>query len=76
WFGVSHLEIQIVMIFFAIPTASTVYILTQVLQADSQLIAAVISLQTLCAAMTLCLVICLGMMLISICNQIYLTLLL
>ncbi|ECE6726554.1 MAG TPA: hypothetical protein DIT34_03450 [Acinetobacter ursingii] len=64
------------MIFFALPTASTVYILTKVLKADSQLIAAVISLQTLCAAMTLCLVICLGMMLISICNQIYLTLLL
>ncbi|MCU4497301.1 hypothetical protein KTI55_12145 [Acinetobacter ursingii] len=46
------------------------------LKADSQLMAAVISLQTLCAAMTLCLVICLGMILISICNQIYLTLLL
>lgn len=64
------------MILFALPTASTAYILTKVLKAVSQLIAAVISLQTLCAAMTLCLVICLGMMLISICNQIYLTLLL
>lgn len=60
------------MIFFALPTAFAAYILTKVLKADSQLIAAVISLQTLCAAMTLRL----GMMLISICNQIYLTLLL
>jgi len=36
------------MIFFALPTASIAYILTKVLKADSQLIAAVISLQTLC----------------------------
>ncbi|WP_130804675.1 AEC family transporter [Acinetobacter ihumii] len=53
WFGLSKLESQITVIFFALPTASAAYILTKVLKGDSQLMAAVISLQTLCAAVTL-----------------------
>ncbi|MCU4413988.1 AEC family transporter [Acinetobacter sp. WU_MDCI_Axc73] len=57
WFGLSHLETQILVVFFALPTASAAYILTKVLKGDSRLMAAVISLQTLCAAVTLPLVI-------------------
>ena len=57
WLGLSELESQITVIFFALPTASAAYILTKVLRGDSQLMAAVISLQTLCAAVTLPLVI-------------------
>ncbi|MBJ9986031.1 AEC family transporter [Acinetobacter sp. S40] len=53
----SKLESQITVIFFALPTASAAYILTKVLKGDSQLMAAVISFQTLCAAVTLPLVI-------------------
>ncbi|MFX4790275.1 AEC family transporter, partial [Acinetobacter baumannii] len=45
------------VIFFALPTASASYILTKVLGGDSQLMAAVISFQTLCTAVTLPLVI-------------------
>lgn len=56
-FGLSHLETQIIVIFFALPTASAAYILTKVLRGDSQLMAAVISFQTICAAVTLPLVI-------------------
>ncbi|WP_151981472.1 AEC family transporter [Acinetobacter guerrae] len=55
--GLSKLESQITVIFFALPTASAAYILTKVLKGDSQLMAAVISFQTLCAAVTLPLVI-------------------
>ena len=57
WMGLSALETQIMVVFFALPTASAAYILTKVLRGDSQLMAAVISLQTLCAAVTLPLVI-------------------
>lgn len=57
WFGLSHLETQIMVVFFALPTASAAYILTKVLRGDSQLMAAVISFQTICAAVTLPLVI-------------------
>ncbi|ENV56064.1 hypothetical protein F951_02949 [Acinetobacter soli CIP 110264] len=57
WMGLSALETQIMVVFFALPTASAAYILTKVLRGDSQLMAAVISFQTLCAAVTLPLVI-------------------
>ena len=57
WMQLPVLQTQILVIFFALPTASAAYILTKVLKGDSQLMAAVISLQTLCAAITLPLVI-------------------
>ncbi|WP_436861517.1 AEC family transporter [Acinetobacter haemolyticus] len=57
WLGLPSLQIQILVVFFALPTASAAYILTKVLGGDSQLMAAVISFQTLCAAVTLPLVI-------------------
>ena len=57
WYGLPSLQTQILVIFFALPTASASYILTKVLGGDSQLMAAVISFQTLCAAVTLPLVI-------------------
>lgn len=47
------LQHSILIIFFSLPTASASYILTKLLGGDSQLMAAVISLQTLCAAITL-----------------------
>lgn len=57
WFGLPRLETQVLVVFFALPTASASYILTKVLQGDSQLMAAVISLQTVLSALTLPLVI-------------------
>ncbi|EFF81709.1 transporter, auxin efflux carrier (AEC) family protein [Acinetobacter haemolyticus ATCC 19194] len=57
WLGLPSLQTQILVVFFALPTASAAYILTKVLCGDSQLMAAVISFQTLCAAMTLPIVI-------------------
>ena len=48
-----QLMLQVLVIFFALPTASAAYILTKVMQGDSQLMAAVISVQTLAAALTL-----------------------
>lgn len=57
WFDLPSLQTQILVIFFALPTASASYILTKVLGGDSQLMAAVISFQTLCTAVTLPLVI-------------------
>lgn len=53
WFGFSSLETQIFVLYFALPTASASYILTKVLGGDSQLMAGVISLQIICAAITL-----------------------
>lgn len=49
----SILETQIIVLYFALPTASAAYILTKVLRGDSQLMAGIISLQTLCSALTL-----------------------
>lgn len=49
----SKLEMQIFVLYFALPTASASYILTKVLKGDSQLMAGIISLQTLCSALTL-----------------------
>lgn len=45
-------ETMIVVVFFSLPTASAAYILTRYLKGDSQLMAGVISLQTLCFAFT------------------------
>ncbi|MFH7804898.1 MULTISPECIES: AEC family transporter [unclassified Acinetobacter] len=51
-FHLSHLERMILVVFFSLPTASASYILTRVYQGDHRLMAAVISLQTLCFAVT------------------------
>lgn len=53
WFGFSTLETQIFVLYFALPTASASYILTKVLGGDSQLMAGVISLQIICSAISL-----------------------
>lgn len=50
--GLSHFETMILVVFFSLPTASAAYILTRYLQGDSQLMASVISLQTLGFAFT------------------------
>ncbi len=55
--NVSLLETQVLVIFAGLPTASAAYILTKVFQGDSRLMAGVISLQTLCSAITLPIVI-------------------
>ena len=57
YFGLSTLAMQVLVIFMALPTAPTSYILTKALGGDSQLMAAVISFQTLCAVLTLPIVI-------------------
>lgn len=49
----STLETQIIVLYFALPTASAAYILTKMLRGDSQLMAGIISLQILCSALTL-----------------------
>ena len=52
--NVPVLESQILVLFFALPTASAAYVLlTQVLGGDSRLMATIISLQTVFAALTL-----------------------
>ncbi|MGD9700446.1 MULTISPECIES: AEC family transporter [unclassified Acinetobacter] len=51
-FDLSYLERMILVVFFSLPTASAAYILTRVYQGDHRLMAAVISLQTLCFAVT------------------------
>lgn len=48
WAGLDTLQSAIVVTFFSLPTASAAYILTRYFQGDSQLMAGVISLQTLC----------------------------
>ena len=53
WLDFTILETQIFVLYFALPTASASYILTKVLKGDSQLMAGIISLQTLCSALTL-----------------------
>lgn len=45
--GLSQLHTAVLVVFFALPTASASYILTRLFQGDSQLMAAIISLQTL-----------------------------
>ncbi|MGG4607203.1 AEC family transporter [Providencia sp. Me31A] len=55
------LETILLVIFFAIPTAPTAYILTRQLNGDSQLMAGIITLQTVLAVFTLPLVLALVM---------------
>lgn len=51
--GLTHLEYQLFVIFFAIPTAPTAYILSRQLGGDSQLMAGIITFQTMVAVLTL-----------------------
>lgn len=51
--SIPTLETQVLVVFAGLPTASASYILTKVFGGDSQLMAGVISLQTLCSAFTL-----------------------
>lgn len=53
FFNLSYASIVAIMIFFSIPTASSAYILTKLLNGDHQLMAATISLQTLLSVFTL-----------------------
>jgi malonate transporter len=48
WISLGTLQSIIMVTFFALPTASASYILTRYFQGDSQLMAGIISLQTLC----------------------------
>lgn len=50
--NLNQFETIILVVFFALPTASASYILTRYFHGDSQLMAGVISLQTLCFAVT------------------------
>lgn len=52
-FALPDLETILLVIFFAIPTAPTAYILTRQLNGDSQLMAGIITLQTIMAVFTL-----------------------
>ncbi|HGY3146584.1 TPA: AEC family transporter [Morganella morganii] len=51
--GLAQLEYQLFVIFFAIPTAPTAYILSRQLGGDSQLMAGIITFQTMVAVLTL-----------------------
>ena len=53
FFTLSHAAMVAIMIFFSIPTASSAYILTKLLNGHYQLMAAVISLQTILSVFTL-----------------------
>ncbi len=55
-FAVSLLVTQVMVLFFALPTASASYVLTRVYGGDAELMASIISLQTVVAAFTLPLV--------------------
>ena len=60
-FSLPELETILLVIFFSIPTAPTSYILTRQLNGDSQLMAGIITLQTILAVLTLPLVLTLVM---------------
>lgn len=51
--GLSSLVMMLLVIFFSIPTAPTSYILTRQLRGDSELMAGIITSQTILAVMTL-----------------------
>lgn len=51
--GLGHAETMALLIFFAIPTASSAYVLTKILRGDHSLMAGVIGLQTALSAVTL-----------------------
>lgn len=50
--GLNHFETLILVVFFSLPTASAAYVLTRSFHGDSQLMAGIISLQTLCFVLT------------------------
>ena len=50
--NLNQFETIVLVVFFALPTASASYILTRYFNGDSQLMAGIISLQTLCFAVT------------------------
>ena len=54
--GLPAMETTILVLFFALPTAPTAYVLTRQLGGDSHLMAGIITLQTLLAALSLPLV--------------------
>ena len=56
FWGANELVTQIMVVFFALPTASASYVLTRVYGGDYELMASIISLQTVIAAFTLPLV--------------------
>ncbi|MNT75985.1 hypothetical protein D3C72_2149370 [compost metagenome] len=51
--GLPAMESSILVLFFALPTAPTAYVLTRQLGGDSHLMAGIITLQTLLAAVSL-----------------------
>lgn len=52
WMGLGELESAVLVVFFGLPTATAAFILTKMLNGDSELMAGIISLQTLCFALT------------------------
>ena len=56
FFKLDYAAVVAVMIFFSIPTASSAFILTKLLNGDYQLMAAVISLQTIFSVFTLAMI--------------------
>lgn len=56
WMGLNTLTTHVITVFFALPTASASYILTKVYGGDSELMASVITVQTVVAAFSLMLV--------------------
>lgn len=55
-FGLSPLDASLIVVFFALPTAPTAYVLTTQLKGDASLMAGLVTLQTLLAAASLPLV--------------------
>jgi predicted permease len=55
--GLPTIETAILVLFFALPTAPTSYVLTRQLGGDGQLMAAIITIQTLLSAVSLLLVV-------------------
>ena len=51
-FGLDDFETTVLVVFFGLPTATAAYILTKMMNGDSELMAGIISLQTLCFALS------------------------
>ena len=56
WLGLSGMETTVMVLFFALPTAPSAYVLTRQMGGDSHLMAGIITLQTLLSALSLLLV--------------------
>jgi malonate transporter and related proteins len=56
WMGLDTLSTQVITVFFALPTASASYILTKVYGGDSDLMASIITIQTVVSAISLMLI--------------------